>query len=57
MKAIKETTVSFKQNLYMTGINPAICTHFGLLHVIVFHCVRKLKDKIILHQQLIVTEG
>jgi len=57
MKAIKQTVVSFEQNLYMTGINPATCTHFGLPHVIIFHCVRKLKDKIILHLQVIVTEG
>jgi hypothetical protein len=41
----------------MTGINPATCTHFDLQHVIIFHCVRKLKDKIILHLQLIVIEG
>jgi len=54
MKAIKQTIVSFEHNLYITGINT--CTHFGRLHII-FQCVRKLKDKIILHLQLIVTEG
>jgi hypothetical protein len=57
MKAIKQTVVSFEHNLYITGINPATCTHFGLLHVIIFHCVRKLKDEIVLHLQLIVIEG
>jgi hypothetical protein len=54
MKAIKHTIVSFEHNLYITGINT--CTHFGCLHII-FQCVRKLKDTIILHLQFIVTEG
>jgi hypothetical protein len=57
MKAMKQTDVSLKHNLYITGINPATCTHFGLLNFIIFQCVRKLKNKIILDMQLIVTEG
>jgi len=46
MKAIKQTIVSFAHNVHITSINPATCTHFGLLHVIIFQCVRKLKDKV-----------
>jgi len=49
MKAIKQTIVSFEHNLYVTGINAAPWTHCGLLHVIIFQCIRTLKDKIILH--------